>query len=431
MQALMSKLACHKLSPACFIMVVICQFPLHSQPTNTSDPIGYAIHTVPENSQRLIPLQFSHPVSFKEFVTEVTASGLRVSSTVPSNVFGPVALGFLEVRIGVMSGLAIPVTTVSGNFINLERSPLGLIAVGDYISLRAERTLAGYFGAGEGISLLTGLDADEADTVSIWDARTQESRIFYLHTGAGWREKDHFSDGDMGQVPIRFPGGVIVRRRDSTPLTIVISGSVIAPYTQRYHPVWAGRNIISAPFTSEPTVAEYIRPLLDGPHTVFSGGSAPESDTLRFYLFSGGISPVIYFRSGQWREVGNNQAASNTTIDFIPCLDLQRAGGDGFIRFQGVTEAAAIGQNESTTVAKNRASTTQSVIEVTSLSLSSVGQKLRASWSAEAGKRYQVQTSEIHSNVWSNIQKPITATSDSVHFDLVPEGNQFIRVIVL
>lgn len=420
MQSMTGIMTWRMLSIACMIMSMICQI-LHSQSTEKTDPIGYTVHTVPENSQTLIPLQLSHPVSLRQYVTEVTATGVRVNANIPSNIFGSLALGFLEVRIGTMNGLAIPVTTVSGNFINLERSPLGLIAVGDYISLRRERTLSEYFGTGESTPLLAGTSANVADTVSLWDARTQVSRVFYLHTQAGWREEGRFSDGEMGQVPIRFPGGVIVRRRDATPLSIVISGTVISPYSQRYHPVWSGRNIISAPFTAAPNVADYIRPLIDGPHTIFSGPSAPQSDTLRFYRFDGSISPVIYFRDGQWREVGNNQAAGNTTIDMIPCLDLQRAGDDGYIRFQGVTESAA----------RNRSSGAKPVNEVSSLTLSAVGSNLRASWSAETGKRYQVQTSAIHSNEWSNLQAPMTATSDHAHFDFVAEGNQIIRVIAL
>jgi hypothetical protein len=194
------------------------------------------------------------------------------------------------------------------------------------------------------------------------------------------------------------------------------------PLENRYHPVWPGRNIVSAPFTSAPTVSYYIRPLQDAPFTVTSAASAPKADTLRFTRFDGTISPVIYFRTNQWRVVGADQDAENTNIDFNPCLDLQRFGGAGYIRFWGFDTSQS---TQIRAVAASVAPVTE--VKPVTLNLSATG--LRVHWPAKPGVTYQVQKQPIGASTWTNLQEPIQADTSIASITFRPVGNGIIRVI--
>ena len=393
-----------------------------------SDPVGYLFYSIPGNSETLIPLQLAKGISFKEYVTEVTPSGIRFANAIPLGAFGDVGRAYMEVRIGIMAGLSIPATGFSGNFLNLDRSPVGLVSPGDFASIREEQTLGELFD--EYHPFQTGTSAELADNVSIWDARTQTSRVFYSHTGLGWRESGKADEGDKSSTPVLFPSGVIVRRRAATPARLLVQGQVILPMEQRYHPVWPGRNIISAPITTSPTLGHYIRPLLDAPHTVISAASAPLSDTLRFYEnestagSSTSISPVIYFSSGQWRLVGSNEDAGATTMGLFPCIDLQRVGPAGYIRFEGVPSVDS-------SPAPKFAATAAPVTEVRPVTMSKCAAGLTVQWPAEAGKTYQVQTRSIGATSWTNLQGPQPATSGTGSIDFRPETSACVRVIQL
>lgn len=414
----------------CGILVTAMTGLVHGQsgPVIT-DPVGYTVHTIPGNSTTLLPLQLAKSTSFMETVTEVTPAGIRFARDISAGAFGSVGRGYMEVRSGDMAGLAIPATGISGNFLALERSPVGLVASGNFVSIREEQSLGELFGSPQYMPLQAGTSAEVADNVSIWDARTQTSKVFYYHTGLGWREAGKANEGDKSGTPIFFPSGVIVRRRAPTPVDVWLTGTVIIPLDQRYHPVWPGRNIISAPFTNSPTISHYIRPLLDAPHTVISAVSAPKADTLRFYSIDPSlpqvvnVSPVIYFRNSQWRVVGSNEDAGNTSLNLIPCLDLQRVGPAGYIRFMGVGANQASQAPEMSIAAL--------VNEVKAISLNRTAAGLSVRWPAETGVSYQVQHRPVGSSQWRNLQETVQATSSTASLDFHPEGNACIRVIQL
>ncbi len=394
-----------------------------------ADPVGYISYTLPGNSETLLPLQLARNLTFMGYVNQVTPAGVRFSANLPTGVFGSVGRGYMEVRVGAMAGLGIPATGFSGNFLNLERSPVGLVSVGDYVSIREEWTLGGLFETLLELPFESGESAAVADTLSVWDARTQTSRVFYLHTGLGWREADKLAEGDKSQVPVLFPSGVIVRRRAATDVQVVVTGQVIMPLDQRYHPVWPGRNIISAPFTSSPNLNHYIRPVEDAPHTVVSGLSAPSSDTLRFYTYdleagTKSISPVIYYGNGQWRVVGSNENAGETSLSFSPCLDLQRVGPAGYIRFQGIPyESAAASQKVAAAVSK--------VVKEDSVTLNKSAGGLTLRWPSKAGSFYQIQSRPVWSGSWEDFKASVQATSSEAAVEFAPEGNACFRVIEL
>lgn len=389
---------------------------LHGQ--DTSDPGGYVIHTIPGNSDALLPLQLAPAWTFKEVVTEVTPAGVRFGKPVPTDALNPTGSGILEVREGVMAGLAIPATGIGGDFLELERSPVGLVSPGDLATIRPDLTLGEVLPFSPHYPLQTGASPESADTVSIWDARTQVSRVFYVQTGQGWREAGNEVVGDMAMTPIRFPSGLIVRRRAVISVEIVQFGTVIIPLEQRYHPVWPGRNIISPPFTTAPTVSFYLRPLIDAPHSILPGASAPRADTLRFTLFEGSISPVIYFGTDGWKVVGRDEDADDTEVGFVPCLDLQRAGSEGYVRFQGIFAPSAA------------AAADGPVAEAKPVTLSHVAGGIAITWPAQPGVTYQVQKSDPGCGAWIDFMPPVTADSTTGRLEFTPIGSRCVRVVV-
>jgi hypothetical protein len=374
---------------------------------------------VPGSSHGLVSILLVNYVGFTGTVSEVTESGVRFVSPISSSVFGSVGLGFADVRQGAMAGLAIPSSGVAGNFLKLERSPLGLIAPGDVLGVRRDRTISETFGDFSDVSLQTGQTATEADTLGLWDPATQSSRVFYFRTGEGWRENGKENEGDKGATPIRFPSAVILGRRSPTPLTVILAGTVPVPWTQRYHPVWPGRNLISAPFSDQATVTSYLTNDQDGPWFVTEGRSAPKADTLRFTLADGSLSPVMYFRKNVgWRTVGREQPVDSFALDFTKSLELQRIGGMGYVKFNFSTAPAVTQQFASSPVE-----------EVASKSLGVSAEGMTLTWPANPGQTYQVQSRPMGGTDWRKVGENVTATSAIAKLTFRCEGSGRLRII--
>ena len=386
-----------------------------------TDPFGYHTMVVPGSSHGLVSIFLVNGVGFTGTVSEVTEAGVRFTSPISSSVFGSVGLGFADVRQGVMAGLAIPSSGIEDNFLKLERSPVGLIAPGDVLGVRRERTIGETFGVSSNEPLQPGPTAADADTLGLWDPATQSSRVFYLRTGEGWREAGKENEGDKGATPIRFPSAVILGRRSATPLTVVLSGAVPVPWTQRFHPVWPGRNLISAPFSAEATVTSYLTSDQDGPWFVTEGTSAPKADTLRFTLADGSLSPVMYFRKDAgWRTVGSEQPVDSFALDFSKSLELQRIGGTGYVKFNFSAGSAA---------AAAQPLVSSDVEEVAPQSLGVSAEGMTLVWAAQPGEIYQVQSRPVGSTSWSKVGENVSATSTIAKHTFHCEGSGLLRII--
>jgi hypothetical protein len=391
----------------------------------TTDPSGYISHTIPAGTQRLIGVSLHDFKGFTSIVEGVSATGLTLKDTVAADLFSESDSGFLNVRVGAYAGMTTTVTSFSGKELTLTRSMVGLISPGDQVEILPNRTIGGLFGVRNSADLLAGENPAEADTIGVWNAETQSSRVFYYRTGEGWRESGNEAAGDQAGLTIPFPAALVINRRGSTPLQVTVVGGVPMPLEQRYFEVVPGRNLISAPFSREGTISEYGLYDEASPFSVTGGASAPEADTIRFSNLSAATdSEVIYYRLGQgWRTAGTDGDAGNTPIEIGQSMDFQRRGPAGFIKARGVvTESPS---PSGAALAVQAAPMPTVAIERTVPAAGGV----QLEWNAEAGATYQVQTQTSAGNTWVNLGEPVVAQGTKASTICRPSGQGFLRIV--
>ncbi|MCW1922221.1 hypothetical protein OKA05_06630 [Luteolibacter arcticus] len=388
-----------------------------------TDPGGFIAHVIPAGSQRLVGVSLGSFKSFGGTVSGVSVTGLTASSALPPGFFGASDSGFLTVRAGAFAGLAMTVTSVSGNELTLQRSPVGLISPGDTLELFVNHTIGDLFGAQNSVGLLAGTDASQADTIGLWNAETQSSRVFYYRTGDGWRESGNEAAGDQSRMPMPFPAALVINRRGSTPLQVTIMGAVPMPMTPRYFEVSSGRNLVSAPFTWANKIADYGLYLEGSPYSVIGADAAPDADTIRFSNFSSATnSEVIYYRLGQgWRTAGAEGDAGNTPVELGQSMDFQRRGPAGFIKAHGfpLQAGAALGARSAS------APVTTVPIQGTKPGAGGV----QVEWTAEAGATYQVQTQLAGDDAWVDLGESVTTEGTDGSAFCRPSGQGLLRIV--
>lgn len=378
-----------------------------------TDPFGYVAYNIPGGARRLVGVPLIRDGTHSDKVSSVSAQRIALPTPVQASYFGGAATLMVQVRAGtkegegVHAGMTFTATGYEGNELILDSSPSGLIAPGDTVALFPNYNLTTLFGPDNTFGLQAGDSAEEADTVSLWNAASQTSRIFYLRTGEGWREAGHEAAGDRGGVTISFPEAIMVKRRSASPLNLVVQGMVPMPLEQRYFHALPGRNLISAPFSMAATVADYGLYQEGGaPFSVIAGDSAPEADTIRFSNSTTATeSEIIYYRSGHgWRVAGSGGDASATPVELGQAMDFQRVGNAGFIRVLGI-----VGPESAPLRVMASSPTPVETPTVPILNLQPGPGSLRIGWSGEAGATYQIQCRPPGA-AWQNLGGEVVAT---------------------
>ena len=395
----------------------------------TSDPVGFLTNTLVANSVTLVPVNLVRDWTFAARVVEVDQQGIRFTQQIPADVLMGVGVGFAEVREGSLAGgLKLGITGIVGDRLLLEWSPQGMIQPNDLVCIRPEWTIGGLLGSSESYWLEAGSNVNQADTVGLWDPATQTSRVFYFRTGQGWVEAGKESDGSKASVPIRFPGGLIIRRRAATEGSVVIWGAVPIPLSG-YYVVRPGRNVVSAPFSPANRISDFLPPL-DSSCGLTSGPSAPESDTLRFTRTDGSLSPVVYLRSDRtWRAAGSDQDAGNLELTFSQCIDFHRVGPAGLLRIAGGIETAPAPAPAPRLPSDVEAAPVPPEAKIAILSLVRSEGGLIVRWAAESGAIYQVQSRPPGESQWRDIGPPVTATGENASLEFQPTGQGILRIV--
>jgi hypothetical protein len=383
---------------------------------DTTDPVGYLTLSLPAQATGLLALQL---VEYNRYTSSAIAVGsnyVEFAATLDPTILGDQGNGFIQVREGTHAGLILQATGISGRRILLDRSPVGLVFQGDLIGIRPNHTIGSLFGVDNFTQVLAAPTPENADTIGILDARTQTLKGYYFKSGAGWREIGNESAGDRSNTAVPYPSALNFTRRASTPLNIIMLGTVPMPMTQQILPVWPGRNLLSGPFSSVTRIADWN--LLSTPFPILAASSAPRSDTLRLTYADGSSSKVVYFRENHgWRTVGETEDASNMPVEFSQAVDFQRAGPAGFIRFTGV-----IG-GPSPLLA-------QPVASVPIQKVANTPEGPRIEWASEAGTTYQIQARASGQLAWADLGDPVVADGPLSHAIRRPEGNGILRILV-
>jgi len=392
---------------------------------DVTDPFGYFSHSIPAQSRRLIGVPLLGDPSFYGTVTEVLPSGLRIHTddTWHPPVMGNSATACVAVRAGLHAGLTVSATAYADDVLTLLNPPGGMFATGDTIQIFPDHTLGSLFGVENQIGLMAGASAAEADTIGVWNAATQSSRVFYYQSESGWREAGKEAEGDRVNATVSFPGAIVINRRADAPLTFTLLGAVPMPMEQRLVPVSHGRNLISAPFSMAPKVSDYELYVPGSPFSVIAAASAPEADTIRFTNFSTATeSEVIYSQLGAgWRVVGTSGDAGETPVELGQAMDLQRVGPAGYIKARGISEQPA--------AARALMTAPDDVIPIKRRLPAEGG--VRLEWDASAGHSYKVQVQPLGQSGWQDLVAPVLATSGTGSVVCKPSGQGQIRIVKL
>jgi uncharacterized protein (TIGR02597 family) len=404
-------------------LLLAATFPSASVKADVTDPVGYCAYVIPGGSNRLIGVPLTRYPTYEGQVVSVSPAGIVMPAAVLASYFGGANSAIVQVRTGTHAGLTFTATGYSGSTLLLDRSPVDLTAAGETIQIIPNHTLGTLFGENNSSGLQEGEEAGLADTVSIWNATNQSSRIFYYRSGNGWREAGNEAAGDQSAVGIPFPDALVIRRRATTPLTLTVVGAVPVPSDYRYFRVLPGRNLVSAPFSAASTVVDYELYMEGSPFSVNAGASAPEADTIRFSNFSTATdSEVIYYRAGEgWRMAGSGSDAGATPVELGQAMDFQRKGEEGIIRTRGIvipmylqTEQAA-GTPASEEVALKEFHANPGGIQLT--------------WPSKPGTTYRIQTRLPGNGAWQDLGTPVLANENPTTASRQVSGGGLIRII--
>ncbi len=401
-------------------MLLASLLPLARSGADTTDPVGYVSYLIPPDSHRLIGVPLIRPPTVYDTTASVSVDRIALSNAVDAGDFDGANSALVQVRTGAHAGVTFTATGHQGNELILDRSPVGFVSAGDTIQVFPNHTLATLFGPENSAGLLGGENAGEADTIGLWNAATQSSRIFYYQTGEGWREADNEAAGDQANRVVPFPDAIMLRRRASSQLLFVVAGGVPMPMDVRYFPVLPGRNLVSAPFSAAQTVADYDLYQEGSPFSVNAAASAPDADTIRFSnSTTSADSEVIYYRLGEgWRVAGSDGDAGATRVELGQAMDFQRKGAKGIIRTRGIVEAGA---------KPAKAIPVSNEVPITGIRPAPGG--LHIEWPGVTGTAYQIQTKQPGASTWSNLGTPVIAAGSRASASCGTNGSGLIRII--
>lgn len=192
-------------------------------------------------------------------------------------------------------------------------------------------TIAALFGAANSAGLRGG-DAIGADMIQLWDGSSYES--YYYQTsgigGTGWRKVGD-QINDAGTKVIQPGQAIIIRRGDSTPLTLFLHGQVKNGRTPMN--IVPGFNFLANPYAVPMTLAScgiYTGDPLNG----LAGGNLVTADQV---LVTNGTTYQTYYyqKAGiggtGWRRIGDlSTDAGGTQIPAGSSIIVWRLGKTGF-----------------------------------------------------------------------------------------------------
>lgn len=385
---------------------------------DVTDPSGWVTYTIPAESRRIVGVPLLGDTIGFTTVSEVLPNGLKLAVP-PTIPLGPGSAAVL-IRTGDHAGLSFTATGLVNDELILNRPPGTVVAAGDTLQIFSDHTLGQLFGTNNEANFLSGESAEQADTVGIWNADTQTSRVFYFQTGEGWREAGNEAAGDQAGISIPFPSALVINRRGSTPLELTVLGGVPMPLEQRYFHVSPGRNLISAPFSMAQTIADYQLFVPGSPFSVKGATSAPEADTIRFTnSYTAAESEVIYYQLGSgWKIAGSDGDAAATQVELGQAMDFQRSGPAGYIKAFGVIEETPVPRALRTSA------------ETIAISRSSrVAGGVQFEWKSEAGASYQIQTQVSGRSAWEDLGEPVAANHTTATAVRTLKGAGQIRIV--
>lgn len=311
-----------------------------------TDPRGYYTVKVPgvtqpgSTARTYLGIQLLPDINFAGLVQGVSGNSVSLPISVPA---GPVIPCYLHVLTGNGRGFITDIVSYHTGGVLCEEDPGPWLQPGTRVMVRPHSNLSGILGAANRFGLAAGTDADAADNVVLWDAASQQEKIYYFHsTRSRWEEKDIVADA--GTASIRFPQGFYLVRRSPGTLRIVLSGTIGSESVLL--PVRPGAGVFSLPVNLSGSLDAMVRTA--GDYTVDSGPNANSADILTFEEPTTGLQRGPFYhlsRAGLsgWREVGvDGSQAAIQPLDFLSTLIFRRQGGPGRVLVEGSLTPPAV-----------------------------------------------------------------------------------------
>jgi hypothetical protein len=255
----------------------------------------------------------------------------------------PVRPAYLHVLDGPGKGFVTDIVAFQSNGVVCAENPGPWMQHNTLALIRPHSNLSDILGATNGFGLAAGTNADAADNVVVWDATTQQEKVYYYHsTRNRWEEKDVVANA--GTASIRFPQGFYIVRRSPGMLRLVLSGDIGSESVLL--PVRPGAGVFSLPVNLTGSLDAIVK--TTGDFAVDSGPNANSADILTFEESATGQQRGPFYHLNRegvtgWREVGvDGSSAVIQPMDFLSTLVYRRHGGPGRVLAEGSLEPPAV-----------------------------------------------------------------------------------------
>lgn len=314
-----------------------------------SEPRGYYTVKVPgaaepgSTARTYLGIQLLPDTRFVGLVHAVSGNSVSFKSVEPVSdhtiYADPVRPCYLHVSDGPGRGFVTDILEFQTSAVVCAENPGPWLQAGTRVMVRPHSNLSDILGAGNRFGLSAGADAGSTDNVVVWDAATQQEKVYYFHsTRNRWEEKDIVADA--GTASIRFPQGFYLARRSSGTLRIALSGNIGSEAVLL--PVRPGAGVFSLPVNLTGSLDAIVK--TTGDYTVDSGPNADGADILTFEEPVTGQprGPFYHFRretQSGWREIGvDGSLAAIQPLDFLSTLVFRRNGPPGRVLAEGSLE---------------------------------------------------------------------------------------------
>ena len=218
-----------------------------------SRPVGYLVQTIPAGQTRSFSVPFDADVSsLPSAIGRLTAVGTNyfensAAAWTPGAFSSVEAPYFVRLTSGPHTGrvfrIVSPANTATRIFVaddglGLSTLNLAVGADGTQFEILPGDTLASFFGTTTPTDTLVvqgGTAALEADLVQIWGGAAWLN-FYYNTTWQRWaRDTDVISDPTRNNFSLRADRGIMLTRRGTTPLDIVVTGRVLNTPQRAFH----------------------------------------------------------------------------------------------------------------------------------------------------------------------------------------------------
>mgnify|MGYP003871972329 CR=1 FL=1 len=306
--------------------------------TATTDPVGYVSVTVNGTggvaseafTYMGVPL---HKAS--DAAGAITGTGANtITASAAAWTVDAYAGSYILITSGTNEGVSATISSNTATELTTVEDLTSLLAGDESFSIHAYTTIADVFGAANEAGLGGGASSSAADTILIQSASGFTTYYFKdsgFIGGTGWRSSTDAAT-DQSATTISFGEGVIIVRKQSADLDVVLTGSVFSG--DAISPVEAGFNWKAASIPVDLTLNGLFGPANEA--GIDGGASSAAADNI-IVPTPGGLVTYYYKDSGfiggtGWRTSTDASADQGATVFVQPgqMFLINRSGGAAF-----------------------------------------------------------------------------------------------------